>query len=145
MTKDLDPATITNLLKEHGIRPSYQRVRILSFLHQLAGHPTADEIYRALIAEIPTLSRATVYNTLHAFMEAGIVRTMHTNGGEARYDAILTTHGHFICDICGSITNFSIDIDHYISDNLGRFEIKARNVYFTGTCPNCLPKGLKKG
>jgi Fur family peroxide stress response transcriptional regulator len=137
---DLETKPITDQLREHGIRPSYQRVRILSLLHQREGHPTADEIFQALILEIPTLSRATVYNTLHAFMKAGILQAIHTNGGEARYDAILASHGHFICDNCGSITNFPIDIDRYLSDELGRYEIKARNVYFNGICPECSAK-----
>ncbi len=141
----MDSGNIKDYIKEHGIRPSYQRVRILSLLHQREGHPTADEIFHALIEEIPTLSRATVYNTLHAFMEAGIVRAIHTTGGEARFDAILASHGHFICNICGSITNFSIDIDRFLSDELGRYQIKARNVYFNGICPACSAKEKKKG
>ncbi len=131
---------LTGMIKERGIRPSYQRVRILVYLHQQKDHPTADEIYNALKGEISTLSKATVYNTLHVFVEAGMARTIHIDGDEVRYDAILSSHGHFKCDICGTITNFSIDIDQYQSDELDQFKINVRNVYFNGICPNCLSK-----
>ena len=56
-------------LKENGIKPSYQRMKIYEFLLQNRIHPTVDTIYRALNKEIPTLSKTTVYNTLNLFIE----------------------------------------------------------------------------
>ena len=49
------------LLKD--IKPSYQRLRIFQYLLSHRTHPTVDEIHHALVAEMPTLSKTTVYNT----------------------------------------------------------------------------------
>ncbi|MHC1782009.1 MAG: Fur family transcriptional regulator [Anaerolineaceae bacterium] len=138
---------LNRLLLGKGIRSSYHRLRILGYLHQEQGHPTVDEVYQSLYREIPSLSKATVYNTLHTFLEAGLVRTINIDGDEIRYDVVLSSHGHFKCDVCGEITNFSIDIDQYPVHELEKFKIKIRNVYFNGICPNCInqPSEERKG
>jgi Fur family peroxide stress response transcriptional regulator len=135
---------LNKLLQDKGIRSSYQRLRILGYLHQEHGHPTVDEVYQSLSSEIPSLSKATVYNTLHTLVEAGLVRTIGIDGDEIRYDVVLSSHGHFKCDTCGEITNFAIDIDQFPANELEKFEIKTRNVYFYGTCPICINRLLEE-
>jgi Fur family transcriptional regulator, peroxide stress response regulator len=130
--------SLAHELAARGIRASYQRLRILQFLRDIGGHPTADEIYRSLVEEIPSLSKATVYNTLHAFLDADLVRIVDTDDPETRYDAVLTTHGHFRCDVCGTLTDFGIDIDSVVVDALGQHHIRSRSVVFRGICPSCL-------
>ncbi len=121
-----------------GIRPSYQRVRVLKYLHRKDSHPTVDDIFNALAPEIPSLSRATIYNTLHTYVDAGLTRIINIDDNELRYDLTVSDHGHFKCDTCGEITNFSIDLDRISVGELLTFNIKERNVYFRGLCPNCL-------
>ena len=125
-------------LQSHDIRPTYQRLKVLGCLHELHGHPTAEEIHARLSAEIPPLSLATVYNTLHTFVEKGLAHVISIDSIDQRYDLILQDHGHFKCDRCGTITNFSIDIDSIPMESLAHYQIRARNVYFNGLCPNCL-------
>jgi Fur family transcriptional regulator, peroxide stress response regulator len=127
----------SEILAQKGIRPSYQRLKILEYLRLHTGHPTVEEIFNYLSPDIPSLSKATVYNTLHTFSETGVVRTVHIDGDEMRYDIILSNHGHFKCDVCGRITNFAIDIDRVPTGDLARFKIKDKNVYFNGICPDC--------
>ena len=124
-------------LKNKGIRPSYQRVKVLEFLYQVNSHLTADMIYRSLLKEIPTLSKATIYNSLHSFVDAGLVRVINIDDDEMRYDVVLADHGHFKCDSCGSIYNFAIDINSVPFDELNQFQVNEKNVYFKGLCPNC--------
>jgi Fe2+ or Zn2+ uptake regulation protein len=125
-------------LRSKGIRPSYHRVMVLEDLHRVQTHPTADEIFARLSLEIPSLSRATVYNTLNAFRRAGLVRVISINGVEKRYDITLHTHGHFKCERCGDITNFEVDIDNVRVAELALFDVREKNVYFHGACPKCL-------
>jgi Fur family transcriptional regulator, peroxide stress response regulator len=54
----------SEFLKNHSIRPSYQRIRIYDYLTSMRNHPTIDMIYSSLIREIPSLSKTTIYNTL---------------------------------------------------------------------------------
>ena len=129
---------ITEQLNNKGIRPSYQRLKVLEYLYQKEGHPTVDEIYRSLLVDIPSLSKVTIYNTLHTLVEAGLVQVVDIDETEKRYDITLTSHGHFQCEACRTIYNFQVNIDLLPIDGLNQFEITQKNIYFKGLCPNCL-------
>jgi Fe2+ or Zn2+ uptake regulation protein len=130
--------SLTKQLKLKGIRPSFQRIKVLEFLQRCCAHPTAEEIYNELSPEIPTLSLATIYNTLHTFKEAGVVRELTFDADVLHYDIILENHGHFKCTSCGKISNFDIDMDCIPVKDLQNFQIEHKNIYFTGLCPACL-------
>jgi Fur family peroxide stress response transcriptional regulator len=127
-------------LKQHGIRPSFQRIKILEYLWNCHSHPTVEEIFTALTAEIPTISKATIYNTLHTFIEAGLVREINIAIDAQHYDIMLEDHGHFKCLSCGKIFNFDLDLDQLAIVGLQAFLIKKKDVYFSGLCPDCQPK-----
>jgi Fur family transcriptional regulator, peroxide stress response regulator len=135
---DISIESLTEQLKSKDIRPSYQRIKVLEYLYQKKGHPTVDEIFRALSADIPSLSKVTIYNTLHTLVEAGLVRVVDIDETEKRFDITLTNHGHFQCEACGTIYNFQVNIDQIPIDGLSQFEITQKNIYFKGLCPNCL-------
>ena len=117
---------------------------MLEYLYRKGGHPTVDEIFRVLSPEIPSLSKVTVYNTLHTFVDAGLVRVVDIDDLENRYDITLFNHGHFLCEVCGTIFNFDVDVDQIPVQGLGKFEIKEKNVYFKGFCPNCKNQSSRK-
>ncbi|MBA1336307.1 MAG: transcriptional repressor [Firmicutes bacterium] len=123
---------------EHGIKPSYPRIKILEYLITKRSHPTVDEIYSNLVKEIPTLSKTTVYNTLNLLISANIVRVVASEENETRYDADVTSHGHFKCEKCGAIYDFRIDVGALKTDDLKNFKIKEKNVYYRGICEECL-------
>ncbi len=125
-------------LKEQGIHLSHQRLKVLEYLLSHEGHPSADQIYRELRDQMATLSKATVYNTLNLFAEAGIIRAVNIEGYEVRYDSIMQPHGHFKCQRCGRIYDFEIDSDALAFQGLGRFQIRQKDVYFKGVCAECL-------
>lgn len=143
---DVSIEFVTEQLKKKGIRPSYQRVKVLEYMYLKGGHPTVVEIYHALSASIPSLSKVTIYNTLHTFVEAGLVHIVDIDDTEKRFDITLTSHGHFQCEVCGIIYNFEVNIDQVLIEGLSQFEVKQRNIYFKGLCPNCLKqsKSTKK-
>ena len=134
---DVSREFLTKQLGDKGIRPSYQRIKVLEYLYCKEGHPTADEIFRALSPDIPSLSKVTIYNTLHTFVEAGLVRVVDIDEVETRYDITLADHGHFLCEGCGTIYNFQVNIDQVPVEALNQFEITQKNVYFKGLCPIC--------
>lgn len=125
------------LLLGNNIKPSYQRLRVMEYLSSRRHHPTVDEIYRALVGEIPTLSKTTVYNTLTLFVKANLARRVIVDDSEAHYDAVTESHGHFKCDSCGGIYDFVIGPDSLGEEGLGSFEIRERNVYYRGICSIC--------
>jgi Fur family peroxide stress response transcriptional regulator len=130
--------TLMDIFKNKGIRPSYTRVRIMEYLAANRSHPTADEIYGSLVGEIPTLSKTTVYNSMNAFVEAGLARVITIEDNEVRYDADISDHGHFKCTRCGRIYDFPVDMAALHPKGLSGFKVSQRDVYFKGTCPGCL-------
>lgn len=129
-----------NELLKRNINPSHQRVMILKYLAECQCHPTVDQIFSVMCEQIPALSKATVYNTLKAFIEAKLVRVLNIEGNEMRYDIVMEDHGHFKCSSCGRIYNFAVNIDKVVSDDLRDFHITEKNVYFGGVCPACVAK-----
>ena len=128
------------LLKEKKIRPSYTRIRILEYLINHKTHPTVEEIYSRLITDIPTLSRTTIYNTLSLLAGNGILKAITTEENEKRYDGNVNDHGHIKCASCGRIFDFMVDMNCIASHDLKGFEITEKNVFFMGTCPDCIKK-----
>ena len=134
-----DIQTVERKLKEKGLRPSVQRIKVLKYLLENKTHPTVEEIYENLKGEIPTLSKTTVYNTLKLFLERGLIKLITIELNETRYDANLSLHGHFKCKICGKIYDFSIK--NLEIEELSDFLIQDKNVELTGICKKCLQKG----
>lgn len=130
--------TIAEQLSNKNIKPSLQRIKILEYLQAHHNHPTADQIYLELRGEIPTLSKATIYNTLNLFLEAKLVRLINIEDNEMRYDALLYNHGHFKCIHCGRIYDFQLNTDVLEERELEHFQIMDKNVYYKGMCPDCL-------
>ncbi|MEG6614920.1 Fur family transcriptional regulator [Peptococcaceae bacterium 1198_IL3148] len=130
--------TIEEYLKDHGIKPSFQRIRIFDYLVKHKNHPTVDGIFKALINEIPTLSKTTVYNTLKLFLEQGIVQLLVIEENETRYDADTSTHGHFKCEQCGKVYDISVDLSDVDLTELEKHQVNEQHIYFKGICHGCL-------
>lgn len=129
---------VSEFLKDNGIKPSLQRIKIYEYLIENRNHPTVDEIYNDLVSEIPTLSKTTIYNTFNLFMEKHIITIITIEENETRYDADTTFHGHFKCDICEEVYDFQIDDMPISEEVLKGFEIDERHLYFKGKCKKCL-------
>lgn len=127
-------------LDEAGIRPSVQRMAVISYLESHRSHPTVDEIYRALSPDYPTLSRTTIYNTLKLFVERGVVNEIDIDQANARFDFTRgDRHAHFLCRGCGAIFDMKLAMPSP-GNEAGSFEVESVNVYFKGLCPECKKK-----
>jgi Fur family transcriptional regulator, peroxide stress response regulator len=136
--------SIAAKLKEKNIKPSYQRIKIFEYLVRRSNHPTVDQIFKELVREMPTLSKATVYNTVELFKKSGLAKVVTIGDNETRYDCNVNIHGHFKCESCGRIYDFPIDINALTSDVLADFKITEKDVYFKGICPRCRNKNSKQ-
>jgi len=127
----------TNELKKYGVKPSYTRLMIFGYLKEKMNHPTVDEIYQALSESMPTLSKTTVYNTLHIFAEKNIARMISINNAETRYDLVAHPHAHFKCMICGEMYDVDVEPPHITKDQLSGYEVEEAQLLYTGKCPKC--------
>ena len=125
-------------LANRSIRPSHQRLKILEYFHLHGNHPTAYQIYEELKPKMPTLTKATIYNTLKTFVEKKLVEEVYIEDNEVRYDLSTKNHGHFKCKKCGAIYDFGIAIESMPTVGLHDFWIESKKVCFKGICDKCL-------
>jgi Fe2+ or Zn2+ uptake regulation protein len=76
---------------------------VAEFVLQTDTHPSADEVWAAVRDRCPTLSRATVYNTLHLFAAKGLLSTQTLREGIVAFDPCVEPHHHFIDEESGRI------------------------------------------
>ncbi|TVY01061.1 peroxide-responsive transcriptional repressor PerR [Paenibacillus cremeus] len=129
-------------LKMTGVRITPQRHAILSYLIGTMSHPTADEIYKSLSPRFPSMSVATVYNTLKVFIEAGLVREMTYGDHSSRFDADMSDHYHALCEQCGKLVDFAyrpLDDLEKAAGELTGFRVKSHRVEVYGLCSDCAP------
>jgi len=129
--------SLDTFLREKGIKASYQRVRILDYMKSTKSHPSVAKIYEDLRDHIPSLSLATVYNTLNLFLEKRLVQEIKSDGDEARFDLIDYPHAHFQCEGCGEIYDVPMGNAQACVD-LDGFEIHETQIFYRGLCSHCL-------
>ncbi|MFC3341735.1 peroxide-responsive transcriptional repressor PerR [Paenibacillus abyssi] len=127
-------------LKMTGVRMTPQRHAILTYLMGVMTHPTADEIYKALSPQYPSMSVATIYNNLRLFVEAGLVRELTYGDDSSRFDADLSDHYHAICKACGTIEDFDypplLEVERAASRETG-FVVEGHRMEIYGLCKSC--------
>lgn len=126
-------------LAAHGIKPSLQRMAILQYLQDHPVHPNAETIYKALVGEMPTLSKTTVYNTLRLLVEQGAARMLTIDEHNVCFDGCTRPHGHFLCRSCGRV--FDVEMEEALRHGEravpAGFSVESTDLYFRGTCSAC--------
>lgn len=140
----LDNTTTDSLvqqLKSAGLRVTPQRLAIFSALVSTESHPTAQALFEQLHPELPSLSQATVYNTLQILAERGLILEIGAAGdGAVHYDGDPTPHVNLICTHCHSVQDlFEIPLDSVAENKIGQagFKIHAVRIAFYGKCRDC--------
>lgn len=134
---------IKRFLQTKGLKSTYQRLRVMEYLESHRIHPTAEMIYRALLREIPTLSKTTIYNTLNVLLQKGLIHPITITGTETRYDYHHPPHHHFLCKRCGKIIDIAVECPYLARKELGGNRIEELDGYFKGICKECLNKKEK--
>ena len=130
---------IVQTLRDKGLRVTPQRFAVYSNLLGRADHPTAEQILGDLNQDAPTSSQATVYSSLQALRDVGLVREVLLEEGICRYDANVSPHHHFRCQSCGAIEDIAWEQFADISLNRIRPGIKVQDYEVTvrGQCEDC--------
>ena len=103
------------LFESHGLRCTRQREVLYEALAATKSHPTADELFQTVQAIEPGLSLATVYNTLEAFTQVGLVRRVPCpmGSGACRFDADTTDHVH-VATVDGRVSDVPMDVSRQL-------------------------------
>jgi len=95
-------------LHEKGFKKvTPQRLAICEFILSSKKHPTVEQIYETVQKKYPTLSIATVYQTLHLLTEIGMLQELGFRSGISRYDPNTSPHINIVCQNCGNIQDYT--------------------------------------
>lgn len=121
-----------------GLKLTPQRLAILDFLEGNKMHPSADEIYEEVSKKFPTMSFATVYNTLEALNERGNIMELTIDPEKKRFDPNTEPHHHLICTRCKRIEDIHAHFDLSVPGVQKKgFDLTGNHVEFYGICPAC--------
>ena len=103
-------AQVLHALKEAGLRPTRQRLALAKLLLERGPrHVTAEELFREARAAAIPVSLATVYNTLHQFTNAALLREVVVDMGQSYFDTNTSHHHHFFHEASGTLTDLPAD------------------------------------
>jgi Fur family iron response transcriptional regulator len=102
--------SISQLLKQAGLRPTRQRMALGTLLFEAGDrHVTAELLHAEAVAVGHHVSLATVYNTLHQFKRAGLLRELAINGSKGYFDTNTSNHNHFFIEADGELHDIPSD------------------------------------
>lgn len=128
------------LFEKNGLRNTSQRRDVYEYLIKTSSHPTARQIFEQLKPDHPTLSLATVYNTLDLLVGAGLINALGEIGdNQVHFDGDTSSHANLACTECFKIVDVpeekTVAVNSAIKET--GFSIYGSRVVYYGICPEC--------
>jgi Fe2+ or Zn2+ uptake regulation protein len=120
-----------------------QREVVLRVIRDANAHLTANDVFAAAKQLLPSISFATVYNSLRYLKEAGHIAEIKFGDGASRFDRMTHRHDHAICTSCGKLVDIEMDVPEDIVKRAAKYsKFKPESIEFTlrGKCPDCAKK-----
>ncbi|MDP9006720.1 MAG: transcriptional repressor [Actinomycetota bacterium] len=136
------------LLRARGGRVTSARRAVLSALLDHEEHASAEALAEVVHASHPDVHLSTVYRTLDAFEQLGVVTHVHLGHGRAVYHLTDEIHHHAVCDRCGSVVQLPLALFAQLHDRLRDdfgFEVDAHHFALAGRCASCLAESRAEG
>src|SRR5262245_24073964 len=117
-----------------------QRDVVLKVIREAHEHLTANDVFSRAKAILPSISFATVYNSLRYLKQAGHIAELQFGNGASRFDRMTHRHDHAICTCCGKLVDIEMEIPDEIVRRAAKFsKFKPESLEFTlrGLCPDC--------
>ena len=127
---------------EHGVAEAMtpQRRVVLEVIRASDSHLTASEIFAHARELLPTISYATVYNSLRHLKQAGMVAEINFGNGASRYDRETARHDHAICSVCAKLVDLDLPATVDLTREAARrcdFQPESIHLTLIGICPEC--------
>jgi Fur family peroxide stress response transcriptional regulator len=127
-------------LKRAGLKLTPQRIAIVREIADDLSHPTAQALFERLRPAFPTMSFATVYNTLDALAGCGLTGSLNL-GGAVRFDPNTDPHHHAVCDACGLVVDIGVDVAIDAAApaclDISGFRVLREERIYRGLCDRC--------
>ncbi len=129
----LSTKEIEKKLQDAGVKPTLQRISLARYILCEADHPTADEIKEWAETHLAKISQATIYNTLKALADAGLIRAFRFSHSErVIYDCNITDHFHFLDEKSGRIYDLHKEDIGIKIEIPKKFKIKSMDLIIKG-------------
>jgi len=125
-------------IKELGL--TKQREVVLQVIREELEHLTANEVFDKAKQILPSISFATVYNSLRYLKDSGLIAEISFGNGASRFDSMTSRHDHAICTKCGKLVDMELELPAEIVDRAAEFsKFKPESLELTlrGLCPDC--------
>jgi Fe2+ or Zn2+ uptake regulation protein len=135
-----DIQAIMDRLADAGGRRTASRQAIIEVIVEAGSHLTADEIAARVHERFPSVNLSTVYRTLDALTDLGIVDHVHFGHGRAVYHLTDEAHQHLVCERCGAVEELPVSRLRPFLRVLDRefgFELDRRHFALVGRCRAC--------
>ena len=136
-----DPEVVLReALEANGQRYTEQRAAVYRYLLSTDKHPTADDVFTGVRAEIPDISLATGYKSLETLVGCDLAVKLTYGDGSARYDCRTDPHPHARCLRCGTVMDVPGKLDTEALQRLGPvkgFAVESYRLELVGTCEAC--------
>ncbi|MBW8827229.1 MAG: transcriptional repressor [Acidobacteria bacterium] len=136
------PAELSERFRADGRKITPQREAVFRALAGNEGHPTAEAIHAAVVAELPMVSLRTVYQVLNDLAGLGELQVLDLGTGAARFDPNVDAHHHLVCTVCGKVRDlYDHDLDGVrVPDGAEQgFAVERADIVFRGRCAGCGP------
>jgi len=131
---------ILERLAAGGGRRTASRQAIVEAVVAAGSHTTAEDIAGRVQRRFPSVNLSTVYRTLEALEEAGIVDHVHLGHGRAIYHLSEDDHQHLVCERCETVEELPASkLRGFLSllDREFGFEVDRRHFAIVGLCRDC--------
>ena len=123
-----------------GVGLTKQRKVVLEVIQNAEEHLTANEIFENSKKLLPTISFATVYNSLRYLKDAGFIAEKHFGSGASRFDRMTERHDHAICNECGKLVDIELELPTELVNlaaSTSKFKPESIELTLRGLCPDC--------
>lgn len=130
--------SVTVDIKDLGL--TRQREVVLQVIRDEPEHLTANEVFDKAKQLLPSISFATVYNSLRYLKEAGYIAEISFGSGASRFDSMTSRHDHAICTKCGKLVDMELDLPAELvarAAEFSRFQPESLELTLRGLCPDC--------
>jgi len=128
------------LLKENGLKVTFQRMNILETIEK-NGHMSVEDIYDEVIKVHPSISLATIYKNILLMVEKAVLVEVPISGRKPKYELVKMDHIHLVCTECGNVEDKACleetdKVFHDLTDGEG-FVLSKRQINLYGVCASC--------
>ncbi len=120
-----------------------QRKVVLRVIREAEKHLTANEVFENAKALLPTISFATVYNSLRYLKDNGHIGEIQFGNGASRYDRMTSRHDHALCNDCGKLVDMELEMPAELIElaaKYSKFKPESLELTLRGLCPDCNEK-----